>query len=118
MTSVSNRPPQRKHKVTLTPVPAAAFPSAAAEIERALLASLAEANEQSTNLSFAVEARADGRRIGGVVASTSYGWLLVKMLWVDRAWRRAGVGARLMAAAEEKGPRDRMPCGVARYVQR
>jgi GNAT superfamily N-acetyltransferase len=38
-----------------------------------------------------------------VVASTSYGWLLVKMLWVDRAWRRTGVGTRLMAAAEEKG---------------
>jgi hypothetical protein len=99
VTSASNKPPQRKHKVTLTSVPTAAFPSAAAEIERALLASLVEANEQSTNLSFAFEARADGLRIGGVVASTSYGWLLVKMLWVASAWRRTGVGTRQTAAA-------------------
>ena len=42
---------------TLTPVPTVAFPSAAAEIEQALLVLLAEANEQSTNLSFAFEAR-------------------------------------------------------------
>jgi GNAT superfamily N-acetyltransferase len=102
VTSASNRPPQREHRVTLTPVPAAAFPSAAAEIERTLRASLEEANEQSTNTLFAFEARADGPRIGGVVASTSHGWLLLKMLWVDRAWRRVGVGARLMAAVEEK----------------
>ena len=38
-----------------------------------------------------------------MVASTSYGWLLVKMLWVDSAWRRTRVRTRLMAAVEEKG---------------
>lgn len=38
--------------------------------------------------------------IGGLVGSTSYGWLLVKMLWVAEGLRGQGLGARLMAEAE------------------
>ena len=38
--------------------------------------------------------------VGGLVGSTSYGWLLVKMLWVAEGLRGQGLGARLMAEAE------------------
>jgi predicted N-acetyltransferase YhbS len=38
--------------------------------------------------------------IGGLVGSTSYGWLLVKMLWVTEKLRGQGLGARLMTRAE------------------
>jgi predicted N-acetyltransferase YhbS len=38
--------------------------------------------------------------IGGLIGSTSYGWLLVKMLWVAEELRGQGFGARLMAEAE------------------
>jgi GNAT superfamily N-acetyltransferase len=74
------------------------------EIERHLLESLAAINAQSTNMSFVLEAEnALGERIGGLVASSSYGWLLVKMLWVRDDQRGAGCGRQLMAAAEAKG---------------
>ncbi|MEX0347969.1 MAG: GNAT family N-acetyltransferase [Paracoccaceae bacterium] len=76
----------------------------AAEIEAALLASLAVTNTQSENSSFVLEERApDGRLLAGLTASTSYGWLLVKTLWVDDALRGQGMGRRLMQAAEDKG---------------
>lgn len=42
----------------------------------------------------------DGTLIGGLVGATSYGWLLVKMLWVSAEARGRGVGALLMAEAE------------------
>jgi GNAT superfamily N-acetyltransferase len=35
-----------------------------------------------------------------LVGSTSYGWLLVKMLWVAEELRGQGFGARLMTQAE------------------
>jgi GNAT superfamily N-acetyltransferase len=38
--------------------------------------------------------------IGGLIGSTSYGWLLVKMLWVAEELRGHGLGARIMAEAE------------------
>jgi GNAT superfamily N-acetyltransferase len=38
--------------------------------------------------------------VGGLVGLTSYGWLLVKMLWVAEDFRNHGLGARLMARAE------------------
>ncbi len=41
--------------------------------------------------------------IGGLTASTSYGWILIKTLWVDEAQRNQGVGRLLMEEAEAKG---------------
>lgn len=38
--------------------------------------------------------------VGGLVGATSYGWLLVKMLWVAERERGHGLGTRLMAQAE------------------
>jgi ribosomal protein S18 acetylase RimI-like enzyme len=40
--------------------------------------------------------------IGGLDGSTSYGWLHVKVLWVDPRYRRQGHGQRLMEIAEAK----------------
>lgn len=42
----------------------------------------------------------EGRLVGGVVGSTWCGWLYVSTLWVDEAFRGAGLGSRLLAAAE------------------
>jgi GNAT superfamily N-acetyltransferase len=44
----------------------------------------------------------DGRLVGGL-----YGWTwgdcaFVDLLWVDEAWRRTGLGSRLLASAEDE----------------
>ncbi len=80
--------------------------AAAAEIERQLLRSLADVNTQSVNRNFVLTATAeDGRLQAGINAATSYGWLLIKTLWVDEAVRKAGLGTRLAELAEEEGRR-------------
>jgi GNAT superfamily N-acetyltransferase len=38
--------------------------------------------------------------IGGLIGSTSYGWLLVKMLWVAEELRGHGLETQLMVEAE------------------
>jgi GNAT superfamily N-acetyltransferase len=40
--------------------------------------------------------------VGGLIGTTSYGWLLVKMLWVDARMRGKGLGQDLMRAAERQ----------------
>ncbi|MEM8925482.1 MAG: GNAT family N-acetyltransferase [Actinomycetota bacterium] len=78
-------------------------PSVAAALERRLLADLAEVLPQGVNTSVVLAARLrDGALIGGLVGSTSYGWLLVKVLWTDPAHRGRGVGRRLMVEAERR----------------
>lgn len=53
---------------------------------------------------FALVARdGDGDVAAGLVASTSYGWLLVAALWVRPDRRGAGLGTAMMAAAEREG---------------
>lgn len=78
----------------------------ASEIEQNLLSALARANTQSANESFILKASArGGHLVGGLTASTSYGWLLVKTLWVSDTCRTTGVGRQLMDAAEAEGIR-------------
>ncbi len=78
--------------------------SVADEIERKLLIALAGINVQSVNTTIIIEAKAEnGALAGGVAASTSYGWLLVKTLWVHEDHRGSGLGRQLMAAAEAEG---------------
>jgi GNAT superfamily N-acetyltransferase len=78
--------------------------NAAAKIETELLKSLQESNEQSVNAQFTLTVRNDkGDLIGGLSASTSYGWLLIKTLWVHKNHQRQGFGKRLMQNAETKG---------------
>jgi len=73
------------------------------QIETELLHSLRETLPQTENQRFVLTARnSDGRLVGGVVASTSYGWLLVKALWVDAAYRRRLFGRTLLEHAESR----------------
>ena len=73
----------------------------AAVIEAALLASLARVNTQAENNGLVLVSRGPGGALaGGVIGHTSYGWLLIKVLWVDEAYRGAGLGKQLMAQAE------------------
>lgn len=71
------------------------------KIERGLLTALAHANRQATNtdIVFWIEGD-DGEPIGGLIASTAYGWLHVELLWIDIAFRGQGLGRSLMSAAE------------------
>ena len=75
----------------------------AERLESELLSSLALNQEQAINTDFTLSANnADGELIGGLVASSSYSWLLVKILWVEESQRNLGAGRSLMAAAEAK----------------
>ncbi len=74
--------------------------------EARLLASLREQQPQSNNTSFVLSASKPlAEIVGGLTASTSYGWLCIKTLWVDKTCRGAGVGRALMQAAERKALR-------------
>jgi ribosomal protein S18 acetylase RimI-like enzyme len=85
-------------------VDAGAEARVAAQIERALLADLAGINEQSENASVVLAAHGeDGALIGGATGSTSYGWLLVKTLWVAPSHRGTGLGRALMEEMEAAG---------------
>ncbi len=87
----------------ITDVSASEQPEVSDAIETELLRSLAEVNLQSENESVCIIARNDaGERIGGVTGSTSYGWLLVKMLWVCETCRGQRIARDLMATAKER----------------
>ena len=76
----------------------------AGKIESELLRSLAKENIQTKNVSVLFAANSDnGDLIGGVTGWTSYGWLLVKTLWVSETLRGSGIGKQLMLAAEKEG---------------
>jgi predicted N-acetyltransferase YhbS len=71
------------------------------EVERKLLEALRQNVPPSDGKPLTLVARdLQGSMVGGLVGSTSYGWLLVKMLWVAEELRSQGFGARLMAEAE------------------
>jgi predicted N-acetyltransferase YhbS len=71
------------------------------EVERRLLDALRQNLPPSDGKPLTLVARdLQGGMTGGLVGSTSYGWLLVTMLWVAEALRGQGLGARLMAEAE------------------
>jgi predicted N-acetyltransferase YhbS len=72
----------------------------AEEIERHLLVALRGNTPPSDYVPLTLVARDAGRLVGGLVGGTSYGWLLVKILWVAEPRRGQGLGARLMAEAE------------------
>lgn len=92
--------------IDIAPVPDFEHADTSARIETALLSSLADLNTQSTNTSIVLTAMDDdGVLVGGVSGSTSYGWFLVKLLWVDELCRGTGLGRQLMQAAEEEARR-------------
>jgi GNAT superfamily N-acetyltransferase len=72
------------------------------ELERNLLDALRLNTPPSDYVSLTLAARdGAGRLVGGLAGGTSYGWLLVKILWVAEDQRGHGFGARLMAAGEQ-----------------
>lgn len=46
-----------------------------------------------------------GTLLGGLVGYTNWDWLYVDLLWADDGQRHAGLGSRLMRAAEEEAVR-------------
>jgi len=71
------------------------------EVERKLLEALHQNTPPSNGKPLTLVARdLQGRLVGGRIGSTSYGWLLVKTLWVAEELRSQGFGSRLMAEAE------------------
>jgi len=76
---------------------------AAAFIEAGLLKSLREDLTQSLNDGFVLAAKDEsGAIVGGLIASTSYGWALIKVLWVSKKVRQRGLGGSLMERGEQK----------------
>ncbi|MBX2837822.1 MAG: GNAT family N-acetyltransferase [Gammaproteobacteria bacterium] len=72
-------------------------------VEDRLLAELQAEYEQGKNIRFNLVARSEsGELVGGLSASTSYGWLLVKTLFVDSSSRRLGVATRLVLDVENR----------------
>jgi GNAT superfamily N-acetyltransferase len=78
--------------------------SVAPTVDANLLGELLSRYAGTNYARFALVARdgADGMA-AGLVASTSYGWLLVNALWVRPDRRGAGLGRAMMAAAEREG---------------
>ncbi|WP_282609124.1 GNAT family N-acetyltransferase [Pelagibius sp. Alg239-R121] len=78
-------------------------PEESVTIETELLTALRNSLQQSTNSSFVLTVKeSDGNLVAGLTAGCSYGWLLIKTLWVAESYRRQGLARKLMAQAEEK----------------
>ncbi|GAA6182302.1 hypothetical protein NBRC116594_37400 [Shimia sp. NS0008-38b] len=93
-------------RLEISKVPASRHSNVAEKIEDALLSSLAEMNEQSVNSSVVMQVTdKNDRLIAGVTGATSYGWFLIKTLWVGETHRRSGFGTQLMSAAEDEARR-------------
>lgn len=81
---------------------ALAEPELGAFIEARLLQTLRAELPQANNTGFVLAGQdAGGQVVAGLVGSTSYGWLLVKCLWVSDVHRRRGIGRRLMQMAQD-----------------
>lgn len=67
-----------------------------------LLDTLRSSQPQATNSRLTLSIRDDaGAIIAGLVGATSYGWLHVDVIWVAEAFRRQGLGRRLMDKATQ-----------------
>lgn len=65
-------------------------------VEQALLAELRTTAPQGVNDSITLIAQDCAGRVGGLHGATSYGWLLIKTLWIEPAYRRRGLGRQLL----------------------
>jgi GNAT superfamily N-acetyltransferase len=43
---------------------------------------------------------ADGQVVGGLVGEFAFGWLVIRVLWLEASLRRRGIGTRILASAE------------------
>lgn len=81
-------------------------PEDAARIETELLTALRASQPQAVNDAFVLTVKdGEGVLAAGLTAGSSYGWLLIKSLWVSEEYRRQGLARRLMLQAEEQGLR-------------
>jgi GNAT superfamily N-acetyltransferase len=48
---------------------------------------------------------AQNRVVGGLIGRSFWGWVFIELLWVEEAGRGAGLGRRLMSAAEQEAQR-------------
>jgi len=72
-------------------------------IEARLLDALRSDQPQSVNTSFVLTLKNESDELNaGLTASTSYGWLLIKTLWVAQSQRRSGLGRSLVTDVETK----------------
>ena len=46
-----------------------------------------------------------GQIVGGLVGNTYWGWLNIGYFWIDRLWRRKGLGTTILRNAEEEAIR-------------
>ena len=70
------------------------------EIEAKLLCELRNKSTQSENAAFSLALNdVSGATLGGLSASTAYGWLLIKVLFVEPPARGQGYGRDLIDAA-------------------
>lgn len=73
----------------------------AASLSHALASEIAAAFEPRDERALVLLARdTDGGTLGGLVGSTHWRWAHIRVLWVARAGRGRGIGARLLAGAE------------------
>lgn len=87
--------------ITLIKDSAAQYEQSLDYLEQQLLISLRSKLTQSENCSFSLIAKSErNQAIGGLSACTSYGWLLIKILWVEEQYRKQGLGKQLLADAE------------------
>jgi len=78
----------------------AAASNVAKDIEAALLADLRHRAPQGRNEAITLSVSdADGTLVAGLSGSTSYGWLLIKVIWVAPEMRRQGYGRALVVDA-------------------
>jgi len=76
---------------------------AASIVEKKLLEDLHSSSQQSKNASFNLLVKSDsGVFIGGLSAHTSYGWLLIKTLFVEKSMRRRGTATALVKDAHAR----------------
>jgi predicted N-acetyltransferase YhbS len=87
------------HKILMEPVTT----PLSAELTDHLMRDLRATNEQAENSKFIFTARDDANQmIGGIIAETSYGWMLIKELWIDENERRNGLGSELVERATHR----------------
>lgn len=73
-------------------------------LEEQLLADLWRTNTQALNSDLFLISQDEGGGIkGGLTASTAFGWLNIKVLWVPVQHRSQGIGRNLMERASQIG---------------
>jgi ribosomal protein S18 acetylase RimI-like enzyme len=63
------------------------------------------APKESPKFLYVVANDENGKLVGALNADTQLGWLSIYGLWVDKKHRKAGIGTKIMLAAEKEARR-------------